>query len=287
MKKSDRFSVAGRLFAPLVGKGSGRGFMLAGLAMVVFVVAMSVLAPFLGTQNPTYLGTKVDSPPSPQHPLGTDIGARDMLARVVWGGRFLLVVAVLAVIFCMAVGIPLGLLSAYRGGMVDRVVTLVLDSIYAFPSLIFALIIVIVFGTSVFVYALAIAVVYVPSYFRVVRSQTLTVKELPYVDAARSSGAGHLAIIRKYIWPNIIPSVVTVATINFADAILITAGLDFIGVGDLTRPDWGVDLYYGRSTVLSGAWWVIAFSGLMILVTTLGFSLISEGYAERTNPKLR
>jgi len=287
LKKSDHFGFAGRLLAPLVGKGSGRGFMLAGLAMVVFVVAMSALAPFLGTQNPTFLGTQVDSPPSLQHPLGTDIGARDMLARVVWGGRFLLIVAVLAVIFCMAVGIPLGLLSAYRGGMVDRVVTLILDSIYAFPSLVFALIIVIVFGSSVFNYALAIAVVYVPSYFRVVRSQTLTVKELPYVDAAKSAGAGRLAIIRKYIWPNIIPSVVTVATINFADAILITAGLDFIGVGNLTRPDWGVDLYYGREAILSGAWWVIAFSGLMILVTTLGFSLISEGYAERTNPKLR
>ncbi|MGD0319556.1 MAG: ABC transporter permease [Nitrososphaerales archaeon] len=261
--------------------------MLAGLVMVVFIVAMSVLAPFLGTQDPTFLGSQVDSPPSPRHPLGTDIGARDMLARVVWGGRFLLIVAALAVILCMAVGIPLGLLSAYRGGMVDRVVTLILDSIYAFPSLVFALIIVIVFGSSVFIYALAIAVVYVPSYFRVVRSQTLTVKELPYVDAAKSAGAGRLAIIRKYIWPNIIPSVVTVATINFADAILITAGLDFIGVGNLTRPDWGVDLYYGREAILSGAWWVIAFSGLMILVTTLGFSLISEGYAERTNPKLR
>ena len=287
MKKSSRFGFAGKLFAPLVGKGSGRGFMLAGLAMVIFVVAMSALAPFLGTQDPTYLGTQVDSPPSRQHPLGTDIGARDMLARVVWGGRFLLIVAVLAVVLCMMVGVPHGLLSAYRGGMVDRVVTLVLDSIYAFPSLVFALIIVLVFGSSVFVYALAIAVVYVPSYFRVVRSQTLTVKELPYVDAARSVGAGRLAVIRKYIWPNIIPSVVTVATINFADAILITAGLDFIGVGDLTRPDWGVDLYYGRTTILSGAWWVIAFSGLLILVTTLGFSLISEGYAERTNPKLK
>jgi peptide/nickel transport system permease protein len=287
VKKNSRLSLAGRLLAPLLGKGSGRGFMIAGLVMVLSIVAMSALAPFLGTQDPTFLGTAVDSPPSPQHPLGTDIGARDMLARVVWGGRFLLVVAVLAVIFCMAIGVPLGLLSAYRGGMVDRVVTLILDSVYAFPGLIFSLIIVLVFGSSVLVYAVAIAVVYIPSYFRVVRSQTLTVKELPYVDAARSVGAGRLAIIRKYVWPNIIPSVVTVATINFADAILITAGLDFIGVGDLTKPDWGVDLFYGRTAILSGAWWVIAFSGLMILLTALGFSLISEGYAERTNPRLR
>lgn len=287
MKEPGRVGFAGKLLSPLVGKGSGRGFMIVGLALVLFVFAMSALAPFLGTQSPTYSGSAVDAPPSAQHPLGTDIGARDMLARVVWGGRFLLVVAVLAVVICMAVGVPLGLLSAYRGGMVDRTITLILDSVYAFPSLIFSLIIVLVFGSSILVYSIAIAVVYVPSYFRVVRSQTLTVKELPYVDAAKSVGAGRLAIIRKYIWPNIIPSVVTVATINFADAILITAGLDFIGIGDLTRPDWGVDLYYGRTTILSGAWWVIAFSGLMILLTTLGFSLISEGYAERTNPKLR
>jgi len=261
--------------------------MIAGLAIVLVVVGMSALAPFLGTQSPTDPGSCVDCPPSRVHPLGTDIGARDMLARVVWGGRFLLIVGVLAVLICMAIGVPLGLLSAYRGGMVDRVVTLLLDSIYAFPSLIFSLVIVLVFGASVIVYALAIAVVYIPSYFRVVRSQTLTVKELPYVDAAKSVGAGRFSTIGRYIWPNVIPSVVVVATINFADAILITAGLDFIGVGDLLKPDWGVDLYYGRTAVLSGAWWIIAVSGLMILLTTLGFSLISEGYAERTNPKLR
>jgi len=284
-KKTPGF--ARSLFAPFFARGSGRGFMIAGLVIIVVVVGMSALAPFLGTQSPTTPGSCVDCPPSREHPLGTDIGARDMLARVVWGGRFLLVVGVLAVLICMAIGVPLGLLSAYRGGMVDRVVTLLLDSIYAFPSLIFSLIIVLVFGTSVFVYALAIAVVYIPSYFRVVRSQTLTVKELPYVDAAKSVGAGRFATIGRYIWPNVIPSVVVVATINFADAILITAGLDFIGVGDLLKPDWGVDLYYGRTAVLSGAWWIIAVSGLMILLTTLGFSLISEGYAERTNPKLR
>jgi peptide/nickel transport system permease protein len=280
-------SLARSLFAPFISKGSGRGFMIVGLVIIVIVVGMSALAPFLGTQSPTTPGSCVDCPPSRLHPLGTDIGARDMLARVVWGGRFLLVVGVLAVLICMAIGVPLGLLSAYRGGMVDRVMTLLLDSIYAFPSLIFSLIIVIVFGTSVLVYALAIAVVYIPSYFRVVRSQTLTVKELPYVDAAKSVGAGRFSTIGRYIWPNVIPSVVVVATINFADAILITAGLDFIGVGDLLKPDWGVDLFYGRTAVLSGAWWIIAMSGLMILLTTLAFSLISEGYAERTNPKLR
>ncbi len=271
----------------MLKKGSGRGLIIVGLVIVVFVVAMSLLAPLLTNVNPVYTTGPPNSPPSSQHMLGTDLYGRDMLSRILWGGRFLLVVGLLAVLICMAVGVPIGLAASYTGGVVGRVVTLIMDSVYAFPSLVFSLMIVLVFGSNVFNYALAIAVVYIPSYYRVVRSQTLAIKELPYVDAARSVGAGYFSVIRKYIWPNVIPSVIVVATINFADAILITAGLDFIGVGDLTKPDWGVDLFYGRTTLPSGAWWSIAFSGAMILLTALGFSLISEGYSERTNPKLR
>jgi peptide/nickel transport system permease protein len=271
----------------MLKKGSGRGLIIVGLVIIVSVIAMSLLAPYLTEVNPVYSTGQPNSAPSSQHMLGTDLYGRDMFSRIVWGGRFLLVVGLLAVVICMAVGVPLGLAASYTGGVVGRVVTLIMDSVYAFPSLVFSLLIVLVFGSNVFNYALAIAVVYIPSYYRVVRSQTLAIKELPYVDAARSVGAGYLSVIRKYIWPNVIPSVIVVATINFADAILITAGLDFIGVGDLTKPDWGVDLYYGRTTLLSGAWWTIAFSGAMILLTALGFSLISEGYSERTNPKLK
>ena len=284
---SSPLGAAGKLFSPLFRRGSGRAMILVGLVIVLTVIAMSVLAPFLSGMSPTQAIYTPNLPPSSQHLLGTDIGGRDVLARILWGGRFLLVVGLLAVLICMAIGVPIGLASAYRGGLVDRLVTLVMDSIYAFPSLIFSLLIIIIFGPTLLNYSLAIAVVYIPSYFRVARSQTLSVKQLPYVDAAHSVGAGYLSVIRKYIWPNIIPSVVVVATINFADAILITAGLDFLGVGDLLKPDWGVDLYYGRQTLLSGAWWTIVFAGVMILLTALGFSLISEGYAERTNPKLR
>ena len=275
------------MFSPMLKKGSGRGLIIVGVVIVVFVVAMSLLAPYLTKVNPVYSTGQPNSAPSSQHVLGTDLYGRDMFSRILWGGRFLLVVGLLAVMICMAVGVPIGLAASYTGGVVGRVVTLIMDSVYAFPSLVFSLLIVLVFGANVFNYALAIAVVYIPSYYRVVRSQTLAIKELPYVDAARSVGAGYFSVIRKYIWPNVIPSVIVVATINFADAILITAGLDFIGVGDLTKPDWGVDLYYGRTTLLSGAWWTIAFSGAMILLTALGFSLISEGYSERTNPKLK
>jgi peptide/nickel transport system permease protein len=279
----------GSLLSPLVGKGHGRPLMLVGIGIALFITIMSVTAPFISPHDPTAIGFgPPDSPPTARYPLGTDQYGRDLLSRTIWGGRFILLVAVTAVLICMAVGLPIGLISAYNGGNLDRSVALVMDSIYAFPSLVLAIMIISVFGVSIINESLAIAVVYIPTYFRVVRSQVLAIKELPYVDAAKSVGASGPSILLKYILPNVISSIVVVATVNFADSILTTAGLDFIGLGlPVTLPDWGIDLTYGRQLLPTGAWWTIFFSGLMILLAALSFSLISEGYAERTNPKLR
>jgi peptide/nickel transport system permease protein len=279
----------GRVLSPLVGKGHGRALMLVGLGIAVFIVLMSVTSPYISPHDPTEIGLgQVNSPPSSQYPLGTDLYGRDMLSRIIWGGRFILLVAVTAVVICMTVGVPIGLVSAYTGGNIDRTISLVMDSIYAFPSLVLAIMIISVFGVSIINEALAIAVIYIPSYFRVIRSQVLSVKEMQYVDAAKSVGANARSVLMKYIWPNVASSVIVIGTVNFADSILTTAGLDFIGLGlPVTLPDWGIDLTYGRQSLPIGAWWTIFFSGLMILLAALGFSLISEGYAERTNPKLR
>jgi peptide/nickel transport system permease protein len=278
-----------RVLSPLIGRGYGRGMMLIGIGIIVFIVAMSALAPYVAPRDPTSIGLGYpNSPPSRAFPLGTDQYGRDMLSRIIWGGRFILMVALAAVVICLVIGLPIGLVSAYKGGNVDRFIALVMDSIYAFPSLVLAVMIISVFGVTIINEALAIAVVYIPSYFRVVRSQVLSIKEMPYVDAAKSSGAGTLAVLSKYIGPNVIPSVVVVVGMNFADSILTTAGLDFIGLGlPVTLPDWGIDLTYGRQSLPLGVWWTILFSGGMILLAALGFALISEGYAERTNPKLR
>ena len=278
-----------RFLAPLIGKGYGRGMMLVGLGITAFIVGMSVLAPYIAPRNPTLIGLGLpNNPPSAAFPLGTDQYGRDMLSRIMWGGRFILLVAVAAVAICLVIGLPIGLVSAYKGGNLDRFIALIMDSIYAFPSLVLAVMIISVFGVTIINEALAIAVVYIPSYFRVVRSQVLSIKEMPFVDAAKSAGAGTPSVLWKYIWPNVIPSVVVVVGMNFADSILTTAGLDFIGLGlPVTLPDWGIDLTYGRQSLPLGVWWTIVFAGGMILLAALGFALISEGYAERTNPKLR
>jgi len=293
MKSSARqaqpVSIMHHVISPLFGKGHGRALVVFGFAIVIFIAVMSISAPYISPHDPTLIGLgPANSAPSYQFPFGTDQYGRDLLSRTIWGGRFIMQVAVAAVAICMAIGVPIGLVSAYTGGNVDRTASLIMDSIYAFPSLVLAIMIISVFGVTIVNEALAIAVVYIPSYFRVIRSQVLAVKEMAYVDAAKSVGAGVPSVLLKYIWPNVASSVVVVATVNFADSILTTAGLDFIGLGlPVTLPDWGIDLTYGRQALPIGAWWTIAFSGLMILLAALGFSLISEGYAERTNPKLR
>ena len=271
------------LFRSAFGPGSGRVFIFAGTAIVIFITAMSLLAPYISPHDPTQIALgPPNSPPSAAFPLGTDLYGRDLLSRTLWGGRFILLVAVTAVAICLTIGVPIGLISAYVGGSLDKGISLLMDSLYAFPSLVLAIVIISIFGVNVVNEAIALAVVYVPSYYRVIRSQVLTIKELPYVEAAKSIGGKGGHILLRYIFPNVISSIVVLGTINFADSILTTAGLDFIGLGlPVNLPDWGIDLTYGRSALPLGAWWVIFFSGLMILLSALGFGLISEGLSER------
>lgn len=211
-----------------------------------------------------------------------------MLSRIEYGGGIMLQVSILSVAVCLAIGMPLGLFSSYIGGKVDRVLSLFMDTLYAFPGLVLAIAIAAVLGRGVVNMALAIAVVYIPSYFRVIRSQVLTIKEIPYTEAARSIGAKSRTILFSYIMPNVVPSIITVATINFADAILTAAGLTFVGLGlEINVPDWGRDLTDGRALLASGSWWVIVFPGIMIVLLAMGFTLVGEGLGELFNPKLQ
>ena len=227
------------------------------------------------------------SPPSSRYPLGTNLLGQDMLSRVLTGGSVMLQVALLSVLFCFIIGVPIGLLASYTGGILDKVFTLVMDSFYAFPGLVLAIAIAAMMGRGVVNMALSIAVVYVPSYFRIVRSQVLTIKELPYTEAARAAGARGRTILLRYVLPNVVPSIVVVATVNFADAILTAAGLTFVGLGvGIDVPDWGWDLTQGRQLLPSGAWWVITFPGIMIVLLALGFTIIGEGLSELLTPRL-
>lgn len=286
-----RDSILGQLvpsLSSLTKRGSAGWITIIGLAIVVSIILMTLLAPWISPYSPATpnVGPPA-SPPTGQFPLGTNHLGQDMLSRLFWGGSIMLQVAVLSVFICLIIGLPIGLLSSYAGGVLDKASSLVMDSIYAFPGLVLAIAIAAMLGRGVVNMALSIAVVYVPSYFRVVRSQVLTIKELPYTEAAKAAGAKRGTILFRYILPNVVPSIVVVATVNFADAILTAAGLTFVGLGvEKTIPDWGYDLTDGRALLPSGAWWVITFPGIMIVLLALGFTLMGEGLSELLNPRL-
>jgi len=263
--------------------------VILGIVIVSALVIMTAIAPWIAPHDPNAIRVgPIRAPPSPQFPMGTNHLGQDMLSRILCGGSIMLQVSALSVLVCFLIGVPLGLFSSYVGGVFDRACSLVIDAIYAFPGLVIAIAIAAMLGPGVVNMALSIAVVYIPSYFRIVRSQVLSIKELTYVEAARATGAKWHTIIFRYIFPNVIPSIVVIATVNFADAILTAAGLTFIGLG-ITKdiPDWGWDLTDGRALLSSGAWWVITFPGLMIILLALGFTLVGEGLSELLNPKLQ
>jgi peptide/nickel transport system permease protein len=218
--------------------------------------------------------------------LGTNQIGQDVFSRIIWGTRIALIVGFLSAIVAIVIGVPIGLLSGFIGGPLDRVLTLVMDSMYSFPGLILAIAIAAVLGPGIGNVIVAIAAVYVPTYFRIVRGQTMTVKEQLYVEAARSLGARWTTILVRYIFPNVIPSIVIIFSVNVADAILTEAGLSFIGLGlPPDTPDWGIDLARGQD-YLRRAWWLITFPGLMVALVTLGWSMLGESLSEILNPRL-
>ena len=219
--------------------------------------------------------------------LGTNEIGQDVFSRLIWGSQVALLIGFSSSIVALVVGVPLGLFAGYIGGRFDRFLSLLMDSLYAFPGLILAIAITAVLGPSVLNVIVAIAVLYIPTYYRIVRGQTLSVKEEIYVEAARSIGARNREILVRYIFPNVIPSVAIIFSVNVADAILTGAGLSFLGLGlPPTIADWGIDLARGQRFIQT-AWWLITFPGFTIMLVVLAFTLMGEGLMEIFNPKLR
>ncbi|MCJ7695480.1 MAG: ABC transporter permease [Anaerolineaceae bacterium] len=219
--------------------------------------------------------------------LGTNEIGQDVLSRLIWGSQVALLIGFSSSIISLVLGVPLGLFAAYIGGKFERILSLFMDSLYAFPGLILAIAITAVLGPSVLNIIVAISVLYIPTYYRIVRGQTLSVKEEVYVEAAQSIGARKRDILIRYIFPNVIPSVAIIFSVNVADAILTGAGLSFLGLGlPPTIADWGIDLARGQRFIQT-AWWLITFPGFTIMLVVLAFTLMGEGLMEIFNPKLR
>ena len=285
-------------FAPLLGaRGIPRWLLLTGgaitFAFTVLAVFASTIAPYGFNQ---YQSGSTRFPqqaaPSAAHWLGTTVQSEDVLSRVIYGAQTSLEVVLLSLVLSLAIGVPLGLVSGYFGGPFDRGMVLVNDSIFAFPSLLLAIVIAFLLQGSfggVLTAAIAITAVYIPQYFRVIRNSVLSVREEPYVEAGRALGARPRTVMRRYVFHNVMQSVPVVASLNAADAILTLAALSFLGIGidPSATAEWGYDVSRGIADAQAGYWWTGLFPGLAIVLLVTGLTLLGEGLNDTLNPLMR
>ncbi|WP_081685477.1 ABC transporter permease [Candidatus Solirubrobacter pratensis] len=279
-------------------RGVQRFMLLTGTGLTLVFVFVSIFAPLLAPYGfDAYQDASGRFPqqgePSAAHHWGTTVNSFDVLSRTLFGARTALEVMILAVVFALCVGVPLGLISGYVGGWVDRMLVLVMDALFAFPYLLLAIVASFLLkntiGNGIIVAAIAITVVYVPQYFRVVRASTLSAREATYVEAARAMGARPATIIRRYLFANVVQSVPVIATLNAADAILTLAGLGFLGLGiqPTEAAEWGYDLQRAISDAGAGIWWTALYPGLGIVLAVTALTLVGEGLNDVLNPTLR
>jgi peptide/nickel transport system permease protein len=243
-----------------------------GVAITLFFIVLAVFASLLSRYKFTEYASGGHRFPQLGHPsaahwMGTTVQSSDVMSRVIYGAQTELKVVVIALAMSLTVGVPLGLISGYFGGILDRALVLLMDALFAFPYLLIAIVIAFVLSTSsigggILTAAIAITAAYVPLYFRVVRNHVISVREEPYVDAARALGARPRTVIRKYVFFNVVQNVPPIATLNAADAILLLASLGFLGYGiqPSQGAEWGYDVSRAVSDAASGIWWTGLFS---------------------------
>ncbi len=272
-----------------------------GLVILGFIIVVALAAPILAPYDPEQsligiedirkraapciylLGCPRDQP---QHFMGVDGNVRDVFSRIIYGARVSLLVGFGAVTFAIFIGTVLGAIAGYAGGWMDNVIMRFMDVLLAFPALLLAIAIIMVLGRGLQNALLAIAIVSIPIYARVIRAGVLSVKETEYVEASQALGANHFSILFQRILPNALPPLIVQGTLGIATAILDTAALSFIGLGaQPPTPEWGTMLGSERNQVFSAPH-LVFFPDIAIMVTVLGFNLLGDGLRDALDPRL-
>ncbi|WP_236620383.1 ABC transporter permease [Sporolactobacillus laevolacticus] len=261
---------------------------IAGTFIVVFFILLAIFARFIAPQgiNDQNIGIRLQ-PPSAAHWFGTDDFGRDIFSRIVFGARLSLRVGFLSVVGSIIAGTLLGVIAGYFGRFLDVVISRIFDILLAFPSILLSIAIVAILGPSLNNALVAIAIVNIPVFGRLVRSRVLTVKEEEYVVAARSIGMGDMRIIFHHVLPNSFAPIIVQGTLNIATAILDAAGLGFLGMGaQAPLPEWGKMLSDSREYIQNAPWTVL-FPGLAIVLVVVGFNLIGDGLRDALDPRMK
>jgi ABC-type dipeptide/oligopeptide/nickel transport system permease subunit len=265
---------------------------LLGIGVVLFFVVLAIVAPLLAPTDPFLQNTDLKFLPPIwmkgaqwPHLLGTDILGRDVFSRLLYGARLSLFIGFIAVLVGASIGIPLGMISGFFGGVFDVIVMRLIDVMLAFPSILLAVCIVAVLGPSLENAMVAVGIVAIPTYARIVRASVLAEKEREYVTADIAMGKKRLAILFRAILPNVFSPLLVIATLSFASAVLEAAGLSFIGLGAQPPvPEWGALLFEGKTYVYNAPWLILC-PGIAILFTVIGFNLFGDALRDVFDPK--
>lgn len=258
-----------------------------GLAILVTWILVAVLAPLMAPYDPTLIVSRARQPPSAEFWFGTDQLGRDLFSRILYGTRISLSLGIISVTLGAVPGISLGLIAGYYGGWIDTAISRFIDALLAFPSILLALVVIASLGPSIRNVMIAVGVATIPEFARLTRGSVLSIKALPYVEAARVSGAKGRRIMVRHILINANAPLVVLATLQVGSAILIGAGLSFLGLGaQPPTPEWGLISAEGRQ-VLRKAWWISTFPGMAILSVVVACNLLGDGLRSAFDPKMR
>lgn len=263
----------------------------AALAGGVVILLLGLTAIFAGQVAPAdpirVLPEQRLLPPSRSYPFGTDELGRDVLSRVIYGARISMTVGLISVSVALLIGVTLGLTAGYLGGLTENVIMRFVDVLLAFPGILLAIMIAGTLGPGLRNVMIAVGIFAMPTYARVVRASTLSVKALEYVDAMRALGASDVRIVLRHILPNVSAPIIVLSTLGVATAILSAAGLSFVGLGaQPPAPEWGAMLSQARP-YLRNEWWLAMFPGLAIMITVLSINLLGDGLRDALDPRLR
>lgn len=269
----------------IFGVLSSNTLVLTGSIMVGLVVLVGLLAPIIAPYDPNAQEFATMAPPSVGHPFGTDSVGRDVFSRVIFGTRIALLIGVLVVTISSVIGVPLGLIAAYRGGWSGSLIMRGIDVLVSIPPLLFAIVVVASFGANIYVAIAAIGITYIPLVTRVIRGAGISVAEEEYIIAAETMGYSESRVMFKHMLPNIIAPFIVQSTVNIAFAIIDAAALSFLGLGvQPPQASWGAMIASGKGYLLF-AWWIAIFPGIFLAMTVLGFNLLGIGLRDVLDPR--
>jgi len=265
-----------------------------GLSLIIFFSFLAIFAPLLAPFDPTNIdATNLRIPPvfsnggSPSYFFGTDDVGRDLLSRLIYGAQISMLIGFFVVIISASIGTTLGLVAGYYGGKIDRLIMRFIDILMAFPSILLAIVVVSVMGPGISNAVIAVAIVAIPGFTRIVRASVMAEKKKQYVMASKTFGAGSFRIMFKEILPNCMAPLIVQATLGFSDGILNAAALGFLGLGaQAPTPEWGIMLADARPFIESSPW-MVTLPGLCILLVVLGFNLFGDGLRDALDPRLK